>query len=103
MRLVLLATLVAGIVNAGETNQMTGVHRIVFCGNSLTDGSAWCDWVIETLQANGYPNLIMFNAGVAGNVAQISGELEESLPGWKVLVGPQEAADLESFIKARLK
>ncbi len=67
MRLVLLATLVAGLVNAGETNQMTGVQRIVFCGNSLTDGSAWCDWVIETLQANGYPNLIMFNAGVAGN------------------------------------
>ena len=67
MRLVLLATLVAGIVNAGETNQMTGVQRIVFCGNSLTDGSAWCDWVIETLQANGHPNLILFNAGVAGN------------------------------------
>ena len=40
---------------------------------------------------------------IPGYVAQISGDLEESLPGWKVLVGPQEAADLESFIKARLK
>jgi len=39
---------------------------------------------------------------IPGYVAQISGELEESLPGWRVLVGPQEAADLESFIKARL-
>jgi len=39
---------------------------------------------------------------IPGFVSQISGELEESLPGWKVLVGPQEAADLESFIKARL-
>lgn len=39
---------------------------------------------------------------IPGYVAQISGELEESLPGWKVLVGPQDAADLESFIKARL-
>jgi acetyl-CoA decarbonylase/synthase complex subunit gamma len=39
---------------------------------------------------------------IPGYVAQISGELEESMPGWKVLVGPQEAADLESFIKARL-
>jgi CO dehydrogenase/acetyl-CoA synthase gamma subunit (corrinoid Fe-S protein) len=28
--------------------------------------------------------------------------LEENLPGWKVLVGPQDAADIESFIKARL-
>ncbi len=39
---------------------------------------------------------------IPGYVAQISGELEESMPGWKILVGPQEAADLESFIKARL-
>jgi acetyl-CoA decarbonylase/synthase complex subunit gamma len=39
---------------------------------------------------------------IPGYVAQISGELEECLPGWKVLVGPQDAADLESFIKARL-
>lgn len=39
---------------------------------------------------------------IPGYVAQISGELEENLPGWKVTVGPQEAADLEGFIKARL-
>ncbi len=37
-----------------------------------------------------------------GYVAQISGELEENLPGWKAIVGPQEASDLESFIKARV-
>jgi acetyl-CoA decarbonylase/synthase complex subunit gamma len=36
---------------------------------------------------------------IPGYVSQISGELEENLPGWKVLVGPQEAADLEGFIK----
>lgn len=39
---------------------------------------------------------------IPGYVSQISGELEENLPGWRVLVGPQEAGDLESFIKARL-
>ena len=39
---------------------------------------------------------------IPGYVAQISGELEENLPGWKVIVGPQEAADIESFIKSRL-
>jgi acetyl-CoA decarbonylase/synthase complex subunit gamma len=39
---------------------------------------------------------------IPGYVAQISGELEERLPGWKVMVGPQDASDLESFIKARL-
>ena len=40
---------------------------------------------------------------IPGYVAQISGELEENLPGWKVMVGPQEAGDLESFVKNRLK
>jgi len=37
-----------------------------------------------------------------GYVAQIKGEAEEGLPGWTVLVGPQEVSDLESFAKARL-
>ncbi len=40
---------------------------------------------------------------IPGYVSQISGELEENLPGWKVLVGPQEAIDLESFVKSVLK
>jgi acetyl-CoA decarbonylase/synthase complex subunit gamma len=39
---------------------------------------------------------------IPGYASQISGELEESLPGWTVVVGPQEASDLESFIKARV-
>ena len=38
---------------------------------------------------------------IPGYVSQISGELEESLPGWKVVVGPQEASDIESFVKAK--
>jgi acetyl-CoA decarbonylase/synthase complex subunit gamma len=40
---------------------------------------------------------------IPGYVAQISGELEECLPGWKVVVGPQEAADIESFVKIKYK
>ena len=38
---------------------------------------------------------------IPGYVAQISGELEENMPGWKVIVGTQEAGDIESFVKAR--
>jgi acetyl-CoA decarbonylase/synthase complex subunit gamma len=37
-----------------------------------------------------------------GYVAQIKGEAEDGLPGWTVLVGPQEVSDLEGFAKARL-
>jgi acetyl-CoA decarbonylase/synthase, CODH/ACS complex subunit gamma len=40
---------------------------------------------------------------IPGYIAQISGELEENMPGWQVLVGPQDAADIESFVRARLK
>ncbi len=36
---------------------------------------------------------------IPGQVAVISGELEEELPGWDVRVGPREAVDLPAFIK----
>jgi acetyl-CoA decarbonylase/synthase complex subunit gamma len=36
---------------------------------------------------------------IPGHVARISGETEEAMPGWQVVVGPAEAADLESFVK----
>jgi len=36
---------------------------------------------------------------IPGFVAQLSGDLEEHLPGWKVIVGPQEASDIPSFVK----
>jgi acetyl-CoA decarbonylase/synthase complex subunit gamma len=36
---------------------------------------------------------------IPGYVAIISGELEEKLKGWRVLVGPQEAALLPSYLK----
>ena len=37
---------------------------------------------------------------IPGYVAQISGELQECMPGWKVVVGTQEASDMESWVKA---
>lgn len=39
---------------------------------------------------------------IPGYVAQISGELEESLKGWDIVVGPQEAADLAPFLKMQV-
>jgi hypothetical protein len=70
--------------NGTAQDPMAGVHRIVFCGNSLTDGSAWCDWIVETLQANGHPNLVIFNAGVAGNsTAQLKARYAKDVLGVK--------------------
>jgi len=36
---------------------------------------------------------------IPGVVAQIYGELEEELPGWKIILGPREAAHIPSFIR----
>ena len=36
---------------------------------------------------------------IPGHVAVLSGEIEEELPGWSVLVGPREAIDIISYLK----
>lgn len=36
---------------------------------------------------------------IPGHVAVLMGELEEELPGWKIMVGPREAVDLPGFLK----
>jgi len=36
---------------------------------------------------------------IPGFASQISGDLEENLPGWEVIVGCQEASDIPSFVK----
>ncbi|MHB8780164.1 MAG: acetyl-CoA decarbonylase/synthase complex subunit gamma [Candidatus Geothermincolia bacterium] len=36
---------------------------------------------------------------IPGYVAQISGELEEELPGWEIVIGTREAADLPAFLR----
>jgi acetyl-CoA decarbonylase/synthase complex subunit gamma len=56
--------------------------------------------VAKFVKAVGLENQVsMREIIIPGYVAQISGELEENLPGWKVLVGPQDAADIESYMK----
>ena len=36
---------------------------------------------------------------IPGHVAVLSGEIEEELPGWSVLVGPRDAIDIISYLK----
>ncbi len=40
---------------------------------------------------------------IPGQVAVLSGELEESLPGWQIMVGPKEAVDLPAYVKTMWK
>ncbi|MDR0313521.1 MAG: acetyl-CoA synthase subunit gamma, partial [Treponema sp.] len=39
------------------------------------------------------------NLLIPGKVAVLKGELEESLPGWKIIVAPGEAVGLVKFLK----
>ncbi|MDR1943786.1 MAG: acetyl-CoA decarbonylase/synthase complex subunit gamma [Synergistaceae bacterium] len=39
---------------------------------------------------------------IPGYVAQIKGDIEEGLPGWNIIVGSQEAGDIESFVNANI-
>lgn len=36
---------------------------------------------------------------IPGYVAQISGELDEELPDWEILIGPREAADIAAYLR----
>jgi acetyl-CoA decarbonylase/synthase complex subunit gamma len=36
---------------------------------------------------------------IPGLVSTISGELEEELPGWEILVGPREAIHIPAYLK----
>jgi acetyl-CoA decarbonylase/synthase complex subunit gamma len=36
---------------------------------------------------------------IPGYLATISGELEEELPDWQILIGPREASNLPAYLK----
>jgi acetyl-CoA decarbonylase/synthase complex subunit gamma len=89
------------------------------------EGSGWPAWLVVT-DAEGMSVLTAWAAGkfdaeriakavknegvgdkvghqkliIPGQVAVLSGELEEELPGWEIMVGPREAVDIGSYLKA---
>jgi acetyl-CoA decarbonylase/synthase complex subunit gamma len=95
-----------------------------FSVNNEVEGSGWPGWLL-VVDAEGMSVLTAWAAGkfdadriakavkttevesrlnhhrliIPGQVAVISGELEESLPGWEIMVGPKEAVDIPAFLK----
>ena len=98
-----LIAVVTTTVAASESNLLAGVQRINFVGDSLTDGAAWTDWVLETLKANGYPHLIKQDAGVAGDNApqlkvRFRHDVVEQLPDLVVLnIGMTDREPVEEY------
>jgi acetyl-CoA decarbonylase/synthase complex subunit gamma len=89
------------------------------------EGSGWPAWLVVT-DAEGMSVLTAWAAGkfdaeriakaikgfgvgdkvshkrliLPGQVAVLSGELEEELAGWEIMVGPREAVDIPAYLKA---
>lgn len=95
-----------------------------FAVNNEVEGSGWPAWLMVA-DAEGMSVLTAWAAGkfdadriakavkstgvegkinhkrliIPGQVAVLSGELEESLPGWEIMVGPKEAVDIPAYLK----
>lgn len=95
-----------------------------FAVNNEVEGSGWPAWLVVT-DAEGMSVLTAWAAGkfdsdriakavkaagiegkvnhkrivIPGQVAVLSGELEESLAGWEIMVGPKEAVDIPAYLK----
>ncbi|MEK7787643.1 MAG: acetyl-CoA decarbonylase/synthase complex subunit gamma, partial [Chloroflexota bacterium] len=95
-----------------------------FAVNNEVEGSGWPGWLMVA-DAEGMSVLTAWAAGkfdadriaksvkttgiaervnhkriiIPGQVAVLSGELEESLPGWEIMVGPKEAVDIPGYLK----
>jgi acetyl-CoA decarbonylase/synthase complex subunit gamma len=58
------------------------------------------DKIATTVKTSGISDKVSHRKlTIPGAVSVISGELEDELDGWEVLVGPREAVDLQSFMK----
>ena len=99
-----------------------------FAVNNEVEGSGWPAWLLVA-DAEGMSVLTAWAAGkfdadriakavktfsveskvthkrliIPGQVAVLSGELEEALPGWEIMVGPKEAVDLPGYLKVMWK
>jgi acetyl-CoA decarbonylase/synthase complex subunit gamma len=56
--------------------------------------------IAKTVKASGLASKLAHKKLVIpGYVASLSGEVEEELPGWQILVGPREAVDIPAYLK----
>ncbi len=63
-------------------------------------GKFSADLIAPFVKKSGLENKINHKSLVIpGFAASISGELEEELPGWKITIGPREAAHIPAFLK----
>ncbi|MCL5408656.1 MAG: acetyl-CoA decarbonylase/synthase complex subunit gamma [Candidatus Omnitrophica bacterium] len=94
------------IVSGEIENARTGIHLLIQDAEGLSVLTAWAadKFNAETIATLVKKSKIEEKTSnrtliLPGMVAQIAGELEEELPGWKIVLGPREAAHLPAFLK----
>jgi acetyl-CoA decarbonylase/synthase complex subunit gamma len=94
------------IVSGEIENSGVPAHLAIVECEGMSVLTAWAagkfsgEKIAAFIKSSGLPEQIQSRKLVIpGYVAQISGELEECLPGWEIIVGPQEAADITGFMK----
>jgi acetyl-CoA decarbonylase/synthase complex subunit gamma len=56
--------------------------------------------IAKTVKESGIENKVSHKKLVIpGHVAGLSGEVEEELPGWQIMVGPRDAVDIPSYLR----
>jgi len=56
--------------------------------------------IAKTVKESGIENKVGHKKLVIpGHVATLSGEVEEELPGWQIMVGPRDAVDIPTYLK----
>lgn len=94
------------IVSSEVESSRVGVWLAVHDSEGLSVLTAWAagkfvpENIAPFIKKSGIKEKIKHNKIIIpGYVAQISGELEDELSEWKVIVGPREAGDVPQFLK----
>jgi len=94
------------IVSGEIENSGVPAHLVIVECEGMSVLTAWAagkfsgDKIAAFIKASGLESQVKTRKLIIpGYVAQISGELEEALPGWEIAVGPQEASDIASYLK----
>ena len=68
--------------------------------NAWAAGKFDAEKIAKTVKDTGIESRISHKKLVIpGHVAGLSGEVEEELPGWQIMVGPRDAADIPNYLK----
>jgi acetyl-CoA decarbonylase/synthase complex subunit gamma len=85
-------------------------HLVILEAEGLSVLTAWSagkfggEYVGKKLLESGIEGRVSHRRVIIpGYIAVIQGEMEEALPGWEVLVGPEDAADIPAYLKEAWK